>query len=121
MELAKSQAGQEYMIWDWPPPPTPEWDGLPRPLVVGGGGRAFPPLWCGVGKVEFQQVILEFGSRRCQKYSRSSQENRTLSEAGSKMNNCVSTALARADRGSDPAEKAKKKRPANQHTYDADV
>ena len=32
----------------------------------------------------------------------------TFFEAGSKMKNCVSTAPARADRGSDPPEKLKK-------------
>ena len=44
-------------------------------------------------------------------------------EAGSKMANYVSTAPARADRGSDPPEKltkTPKKRSANQHTYNTD-
>ena len=41
---------------------------------------------------------------------RHSQEDRTLFEAGSKMSNYVSTAPARADRGSDPPEKQTKRR-----------
>ena len=43
--------------------------------------------------------------------------------ASSKMNNCVSTAPARADRGSDLLHnltKTQKKQPVNQHTYKPD-
>ena len=49
--------------------------------------------------------------------------NNVLFEANSKTKNCVSTAPARADRGSDPPENPKKplkKQSTNRHTYKPD-
>ena len=63
--------------------------------------------------------MLEMASKR----GRKSKKNCVFLEAASKMKNCVSTAPARADRGSDPPEKLKKtqkKQPPNQHTYNTD-
>ena len=67
--------------------------------------------------------LIKFGSHLYQKCFRYSQKSLTCFEAGSKMKSCVSTASARADRGSDPPEKltkTAKNRSANQHTYNTD-
>ena len=63
--------------------------------------------------------MLEIASKR----GRTSRKNCVFFEAGSKMKNCVWTAPARADRGSDLPEKltkTQKNQPANQHTYNTD-
>ena len=57
------------------------------------------------------------------KWTKKSKKNCVSFEAASKLKNCVWTAPARADRGSDPPEKLKKtqkKQPPNQHTYNTD-
>ena len=69
-------------------------------------------VWVGVGGACVQgrvsKTVARTSKPKVLEMFRHSQEDRTLSEAGSKMSNYVSTALARADRGSDPPEKHKK-------------
>ena len=86
------------------PPPPPVGVGAPPPVGVGVGvrGLGLPPVGVRVGS--------GVGG---------SQETRTFFEAGSKMNNYVSTAPARTDRETDPPEKqtnSKKRRPVNHNT-----
>ena len=55
------------------------------------------------------------------KYAKHCSENDISLEATPKMANCVSTARARADRGSDPPEnhkKTEKTRPENHHAQE---
>jgi hypothetical protein len=55
------------------------------------------------------------------KYAKNCSKNETPLEATPKMANCVSTARARADRGSDPPEnnkKTEKTRPENHHAQE---
>ena len=58
------------------------------------------------------------------KGNQTSEKNCVWFEAASKMKNCVLTALARADRGSDPPEKLKQtvETPSTkQHTYKPNI
>ena len=101
-------------------PPTPK--GMvaptPGPMCGGGVGRCpHPPcgvVWVGVGGACVQGQVSKSVARTSRpkglEMFRHSQEDRTLFEAGSKMSNYVSTAPARADRGSDPSEKQTKQR-----------
>ena len=109
-----------YMIRGWPPPPTPK--GMvaptPGPLCDGGSGGPAPPhcgvVWVGVGGACVQGRVSKSVARTSKpkvlEMFRHSQEDRTLFEDGSKMSNYVSTAPARADRGSDPPAKQTKRR-----------
>ena len=61
-----------------------------------------------VFKLDFECLFEGFRRQMYQKCSNNCCKNDALLEATSKMDNCVSTAPARADRGSDPPEKQTK-------------
>ena len=69
--------------------------------------ETFPDI---VFKLDFDSLLKRFRRQRYQECERNGKENTTVSEGRAKVENGVSTALARADRGSGSSGSHKKRK-----------